>query len=244
MSIRFPLAAVLAALLLGALATAPASAAQFDYTVVSIRTRYIWTEHDRGYPKRCESWIKGGGVVEQTAAEFGGVIDIDVITDKLLGSDQRRTRGTVTRTIDYTGHLRPEAQPCVPCGLGEYGPCREVVPDATVRQVCGPAQTTVEVSLSAYGQGLTLIAPFGADKLLARCPEPDDPDEIADLSPANMEYGKLALRNGAKRLYALAVKDRLTLEFSGRRGRCAQIGRRGDHRCVTTAAKIVFRRTG
>lgn len=242
MSIRFPWAAVLAALLLGALATAPASAAQFDYTVVSIRTRYIWTEHDRGYPKKCESWTKGGGVVEQTAAEFGGAIDLDLLSGALLGADSRRTRGTVTRTIDYTGHTAPEAQPCVPCDT-EYGRCREAKPDTTVRQTCGPKQTSVDVSLSAYGQGLTLTAPFGADKLLAHCPEPDDPDEIADLSPSDKDYGKVTLRNGAKRLYALAVKERLTLEFTGRRGRCAQIARRGDHRCVTTAAKIVFRRT-
>ncbi|HST39653.1 MAG TPA: hypothetical protein VLK58_09095 [Conexibacter sp.] len=244
MSIRFPLAAVVAALLLGALAAAPASAAQFDYTVVSIRTRYIWTEHGRGYPKKCESWTKGGGVVEQNAAEFGGAVDIDMIGGTLLGSDQRRTRGTVTRTIDYTGHLRPEAQPCVPCGVGEYGACQEVVPDATVRQTCGPAQTTVNATLYTYGNGLTLNAQFGADELLARCPDPNDPRELADLSPSSKDYGKLTLRNGAKRLYGLAVKDRLTLNFDGRRGRCAQIGKVGDHRCVTTTAKVVFRRTG
>ncbi|MDW5596918.1 hypothetical protein VSS74_21400 [Conexibacter stalactiti] len=244
MSIRFPWAAVVAALLLGALAAAPASAAEFSYTVVSIRTRYIWTEHDKGYPKRCESWTKGGGVVEQNAAEFSGVIDLDRLSGALLGADTRRTRGTVTRTIDYTGHTSPEAQPCVPCDRGEYGPCREAKPDTTVRQTCGPKQTTVDASLSAYGQGLTLTAPFGADALLAGCPEPDDPDEIADLSPSNKDYGKLTLRNGARRLFALAVKDRLTLEFTGKKGRCAQVGRRGDHRCVTTAAKVVFRRTG
>lgn len=215
----------------------------YAFTVTSVELRDAWSDQSRRYPDRCESWIKGSGLIRQTAQETGSNIELDWIGGAWLTIGREfKTRGTFERTIDYRGHVMPNQRPCTPCGpLSEYGPCRPVVPDEHVRNTCGPRDGSFEMHLASDGPKMTLFAGMGSLDHIERCPE-IDANWITD-GPYSPDYGPVSVAGGTSRLLRMAVGDRRTLRFAGRRGRCSRLGRRGAHVCSSIAATIVFKRT-
>lgn len=241
-------AALLLPLLL--LAVAPAHAAvpktpkAYAFTVKSVELRDAWTEQSRGYPKRCKGWIKGEGLIRQTAQQTSSNIELDWIGGEWLTlGDEFKTRGTFERTIDFRGHLASNQRPCTPCGLGEWGECRPDVPDEHYRDRCGPRDGSFEMHLSNDGSKLTLFAGMGSLDHLKQCRRIPDDAWWVGAGPMYPDYGPVSLPGGAARLLRMHVGDRKTLRFSGRRGRCSRLGRRGMHSCSSITATIIFKRS-
>lgn len=239
------LAAILVPTLLATAAAAPAASKTektYAYTVTQLEMRTAWSDQTKGWPRRCEGWIKGGGVIRQTATAHGGQLDIDWLSGAWIGgSDDTKTRGTYERTIDYRGHLMPDVQPCTPCGpLSEYGECRPIVPDTIVANRCGPRDGTFETWMSVQGSQLIMYAGMGSRELAERCPPVDD---VADAGPADADLSPVRLAGGGRRLVRLGVGQRVTLRFRAQEGSCSRIGRRGSHVCKRFRATVIVRRT-
>lgn len=245
-----PLAAALLLPLL-LLAAAPARAAvpktpkAYAFTVKSIELRDAWTEQSRGYPKRCKGWTKGEGLIRQTAQQTSSNIELDWIGGEWLTlGDEFKTRGTFERTLEFKGHLAPDQQPCSPCGpLSEYGECRPVIPDQVYRDRCGPRDGSFEMHLSNDGSKLTLFSGMGSMDHLAQCRRIPKDAWWVDAGPTSPDYGPVSAPGAASRLLRMGVGDRKTIRFSGRRGRCSRLGRRGMHSCSSIAATVIFKRT-
>ncbi|ADB53278.1 hypothetical protein [Conexibacter woesei] len=237
-----------AAVVLVLLSAAPAAALadtlprMFAYRVVSVEQRYQWTDMSRGYPEKCDSWIKGGGVITTSVGAYTGLLKLDeYYAGKIWGHSPKEGPAQVERRLDYQGHLKPDTEECSPCGpLSEYGRCRGEVPDENVKATCGPKRARASTSLTAENRSLTFNVAAGLDDFQQRCPEVELP---ADPGPERPEFGKMTERGGTRQLLRLRRGERHTIVFQSRRGRCDRIGQRGWHHCATSTAKVLFRRT-
>lgn len=238
-------AAALALLLLAVTAAATAAATfprQFDWTVRSATVRHEWTYLSRGYPRKCRGWIKGRGFVEQKAVVASGSMEVDDNGAYKYAIVSAPLRGSIERVVTYRGHAIPQVQPCVPCGpLSEWGECKEVRPDVTYHDSCGPRDGRFELDLALIDSSLYLRPGMDGD-VLDRCPEIDE--SYADPGPgSDIAIDRRELRGAGRRLLRMRVGAAAPISWNSREGSCSRLGKVGEHECVTVKATIVFRRT-